>query len=71
MSEISGLQRRTKVRLRLASAALPACLLLGVAAGIGFGAPAIGAAIGAGIGFGLAVVLFAAAVVARAGDPRL
>jgi len=64
-------RRRTKTRLLVAALAVPVGLLAGIGIGIVLGVPAIGAAIGAGLGFGLAVVSFAAAVVARATDPTL
>jgi len=64
-------RRRTKRCLRVAAAAIPAGLAAGIGIGSLLGVPAIGAAIGAGLGFGMAVIMFAAAVVARAGDPSL
>lgn len=71
MMNESEFRRRARMRMLFAAAALPVGLIVGIAAGGLLGAPAIGAAIGAGLGFGVAVVSFAAAVVVRAGDPRL
>ena len=64
-------RRRTKTRILIALLAVPGGLLAGIGIGIAAGVPAIGAAIGAGLGFGIAVVSFAAAVVAWAADPTL
>jgi len=71
MTTQPDIRRRTKTRVVIAVLAVPVGLLAGIGIGTALGVPAIGAAIGAGLGFGVAVVTFAAAVVARAADPTL
>ena len=64
-------KRRGTTLFRIAAAALPGGIVLGLGIGLALDVPAIGVAVGAGFGFGITVVVFAAAIVSRAGDPEL